>query len=125
MMSGLRMSVRVVTICVASLVLTLVGVGILSGQSLPGDRGKASKRPPGPARVYQYVGVEQTIARVDMATGKIEILSQRRSQRASLLVEHSRPWQWREVAVRESNRREPELQSTGGDIGEESDATGP
>ena len=52
------------------------------------------------APAYQYVGVEQTIARVDTATGKIEILSKQGETRASLLTRDARPWEWREVPVR-------------------------
>ena len=50
---------------------------------------------------YQYVGVEQTVARIEVATGRIEILSQRKTSRSSLLSPQSRPWEWREIRVRE------------------------
>jgi len=53
---------------------------------------------------YQYVGVEQTLARIDLSTGKIELLSQRGSPKSSLLIEQQRPWQWREIRVRDSAR---------------------
>ncbi len=75
--------------------------------------GEAASQPePTPARpAYQYVGVEQTIARIDRATGRIEILSQRSAPRSSLLSPQSRPWQWREIRVRDravEPRRAPE-----------------
>ncbi len=50
---------------------------------------------------YQYVGVEQTVARIEVATGRIEILFQRNAPRTSLLSPQSRPWEWREVRVRD------------------------
>jgi hypothetical protein len=49
---------------------------------------------------YQYVGVEQTIARVDTATGKIEVLSKQGETRASLLTKDARAWEWREIPLR-------------------------
>jgi hypothetical protein len=49
---------------------------------------------------YQYVGVEQTIARVDTATGKIEVLSKQGETRASLLTRDARAWEWREIPLR-------------------------
>ncbi len=81
------------------LVLAAGVVGVMAARGW----GQAVSQPePSTARpAYQYVGVEQTIARIDRATGRIEILSQRSAPRSSLLTPQSRPWQWREVRVRD------------------------
>jgi hypothetical protein len=52
------------------------------------------------APTYQYVGVDQTLARVDISTGKIDILARPGEPRASLLTKGSKPWEWMEVPVR-------------------------
>jgi hypothetical protein len=67
-----------------------LGGGVLNAQAKSGQS----------APTYQYVGVEQTIARIDMASGRIEILYKPREPKASLLTPDSRPWEWREVPVR-------------------------
>ena len=68
-------------------------------------------------RVYQYVGLERTIARIDTATGKIEVLSKRGEPAASLLMPDPRPWEWRGVKVREAAPEEerPEKKTDGDD----------
>lgn len=73
-----------------------VGGGVLDAQTRPSEARLA----------YQYVGVEQTIARIDLATGRIELLAQRGLPKSSLLTEQQRPWRWREVRVRDSARDE-------------------
>lgn len=52
------------------------------------------------AVAYQYVGVGQSIARIDTRTGAIEILSVRDDARASLLTPGRRPWSWRLIRLR-------------------------
>ncbi|HVP09888.1 MAG TPA: hypothetical protein VMV94_01730 [Phycisphaerae bacterium] len=61
---------------------------------------RAQTRSERAATVYQYVGVEQTIVRVEVDTGRIEILAKRGEPRASLLTRDSRRWEWQEVPVR-------------------------
>ena len=101
-MSNSRIYVMGLIFCVAMFCVFLAGSQVLRGQSRSSPQG--DEIPPvaaGPA--YHYVGVEQTIAWIDPATGKIEILSQRNLSRSSLLAEHSRPWEWRKIKVK-SNR---------------------
>ncbi len=103
-------------------VLAAGGVGIMAAQGW----GQAVSQPgPPPDRpVYQYVGVEQTIARINMATGRIEVLYQRSTSRSSLLSPQSRPWQWREIRVRDradDPRRSPGRRSNLGPAPEEED----
>ena len=62
----------------------------------------AQTRPPEIRAAYQYVGVEQTIARIELSTGRIELLAQRGFPKSSLLTEQQRPWQWREIRIRDS-----------------------
>lgn len=69
-----------------------MGGGVLDAQTRPSE-----VRP-----AYQYVGVEQTIARIESSTGKIELLIQRGFPKSSLLTEQQRPWQWRKIRVRDS-----------------------
>ena len=79
-------------------------VVLLAGQAVLlwcADALWAQSKPIEAKPVYQYVGVQQTIARVDQRTGRIEVLSRRGESRASLLVADPRPWEWREVRVRE------------------------
>ena len=86
-------------IFVAMLCVVLIGSQALQGQSrFSSSRNDFSQA--GAVPTYQYVGVDQTIARIESATGKIEILSQRKLSRSSLLVEQSKPWEWREIKVR-------------------------
>ena len=84
------------------LILAVGGLGVIAARGW----GQAVSQPePSPNRpAYQYVGVEQTIARIDEATGRIEILFQRNTPRSSLLTRQSRPWEWREIRVRDSSR---------------------
>ena len=92
-------------VIVAAAVL-LPGLAVLwwGGQTL-----WAQPKPKEPAGPYQYVGVQQTIARVDSRTGRIEVLYKRGDPKASLLMPDSMPWEWREVRVREPRRgNEPE-----------------
>ena len=81
---------------VLAFALGCVGVWSLGAGRLEAQTGASVARP-----AYQYVGVEQTIARIELTTGKIEILEQPESTRASLLVKHPKPWEWREVATAE------------------------
>ncbi len=67
---------------------------------------EAQPRTKEPPRVYQYVGLDRTIARIDAATGKIEVLSKRNETAASLLMPDPRPWYWREVRVQEEPSRD-------------------
>lgn len=103
-MSSSRAS-AIVVCCLAILAVIVAGDKVLHGQSsrpsFESDGMPSVGREPG----YQYVGIEQTIARVDTATGKIEILSQRNQSRSSLLVKQSQPWEWREVKIREKRNR--------------------
>ncbi len=80
-----------VVVVVAGVAMLLCGVQALWAQTQPGRARPA----------YQYLGVDQTIARVDPETGRIEILSKRGEPRASLLMQDRKPWEWREVRVRE------------------------
>jgi len=69
-----------------------VGGGVLNAQTR-----SAEARP-----AYEYVGVEQTIARIELSTGKIELLVQRGNPKSSLLTDQQRPWHWREIRIRDS-----------------------
>ncbi|MFH0983173.1 MAG: hypothetical protein V2A79_16765 [Planctomycetota bacterium] len=82
-------------------VMATLGLLLLAGMWAGSGALHAQTTPSVPKPTFQYVGVEQTIARVDLATGKIQILEQPDSTRASLLVKHSRPWEWREIPVLE------------------------
>ncbi len=62
---------------------------------------EAQPRTKEPPRVYQYVGLDRTIARIDAATGKIEVLSKRNESAASVLMHDPRPWYWREIRVQD------------------------
>ncbi len=77
-------------VVVVGVVMLLCGAQTLRAQMQPG-RAKPA---------YQYMGVDQTIARLDPETGRIEILSKRGEPRASLLMQDRKPWEWREVNVR-------------------------
>ncbi|MFQ5502731.1 MAG: hypothetical protein ACE5EQ_10590 [Phycisphaerae bacterium] len=81
---------------VGVLVFAAVAVMILwSTQDL-----RAQQNSPFTSSVYQYVGVNQTIARISNATGKIEILEQHNAPGLSLLHPQARPWEWREIRIR-------------------------
>ena len=82
-------------------VMATLGLLMLAGMWAGGAALHAQTTPSDLKPTFQYVGVEQTIARVNLATGKMEILEQRDSTRASLLVKQSRPWEWREIPVLE------------------------
>jgi len=96
-----------------------MAVGVLvAAWVLLGGRGgtlSAQTRPERAPPTYQYVGVEQTIARIDTATGRIEVLSKRGEPKASLLMPGSRSWEWREVPVETQRHREPEKGEPGGE----------
>ena len=62
--------------------------------------------------VYQYVGINQTIARISNSTGKIEILEQHDAPGLSLLHPQSRPWEWREIRIRKDRTRRRGLTRT-------------
>lgn len=81
------------------LALAVGGLGFLATRGSGQDVSQPDASPARP--VYQYVGVEQTIARIDAATGRIEVLYQRNAPRSSLLTPQSRPWEWREIRVRD------------------------
>lgn len=91
-MSRVRPFLPALVVFLAVPCILWMGGGVLDAQT----------RPPEVRPAYQYVGVEQTIARVDLRTGKIELLAQRGSTKSSLLMEQQRPWQWREIRVRDS-----------------------
>jgi hypothetical protein len=83
--------------------IVLVGQGLLHwGVETLWAQAKSERATP----VFQYVGVEQTIARVDTATGRIEILAKRGEPRASLLTKDSKAWEWMEVPVRPERHSE-------------------
>lgn len=97
-----------------------LGVVLLVGQAVLlwyaealGAQPRAKDAP----RVYQYVGLDRTIARIDAATGKIEVLFKKGEPAASLLMPDARPWSWREVKVREAAPEEdrPEKNTDGDD----------
>ncbi len=48
---------------------------------------------------YQYVGVQQSIARIDLQNGGIEVLAREGETRASLLIPSGRAWSWRRVRI--------------------------
>lgn len=78
-------------------VLVLVQWALLSGGGLLHAQSQPTPREP----AYQYVGVDQTIARVETATGRVEILAKPGETRASLLIPDRRPWKWRDVPIEE------------------------
>ena len=90
-----RWTVAALGIVLAGQVILSWGAGLLRAQSP-----RQETRP-----AYQYVGVQQTIARIDGATGRIELLSKTGEPRASLLTPDERAWEWREVPVREKRAR--------------------
>ncbi len=90
-MSGNRRWLMIAVV-VGAMAALLCGVEALRAQTQPGRVKPA----------YQYVGVDQTIARVDPDAGRIEILSKRGEPRASLLMPDRKPWEWREVRVQEN-----------------------
>jgi hypothetical protein len=97
-----------------------LGIGLLVGQAVllwSARTLPAQPRTREAPRAYQYVGLERTIARVDPATGKIEILFKKGEPAASVLMPDSRPWEWRDVKVRESAPEEerPERKPDGDD----------
>ncbi len=92
-----RCTVAALGIVMAGHVLFSWGVGRIQAQSRPQESRTA----------YQYVGVQQTIARIDETTGRIEILSKVGESRASLLTQDARVWEWRRVQVRERTTRPP------------------
>ena len=91
-MSRARPFLLAVVVFLAVPCILWMGGGVLSAQTRPSD-----VRP-----AFQYVGVEQTIARIELSTGRIELLAQRGFPKSSLLTEQQRPWQWREIRVRDS-----------------------
>lgn len=62
---------------------------------------------------YDYVGVMQTLARIDPRTGRIEVLSRRGDSRASLLWPDTGVWEWREVRLRKPPRRREQREAGG------------
>ncbi|MFQ5411820.1 MAG: hypothetical protein ACE5EC_05965 [Phycisphaerae bacterium] len=94
-MKRLQGGVVSVVVCAAMAVMIL-----LSAKGLGAQPGPAFTRP-----VYQYVGINQTIARVEQATGRIEILEQRDAPGLSLVHVQSRPWEWREIRIRKERDR--------------------
>ena len=107
--------------------LALLGAVGLAGVAMSwwavqawGQQPKAKEAAPPSA--YQYIGVQQTIARVDTRTGRIDILCKRGEPTASMLMPDTRPWEWREVPLRESRSEEkPE----GGKPGDRTDGSKP
>lgn len=85
-----RMKIATAAAVLAGSAVLWWGVQALRAQPKP-------KEPP----AYQYVGVQQTIARIDARTGRIEVLYKRGDPKASLLTPDHLPWEWREVRVRE------------------------
>ncbi len=86
------------SVVIAALGVLLAGGWLAKAQELRGQSSQTASR-----KKYAYVGVEQSIARIDEATGRIEILFQKRSGRASLLVDQRDPWYWRPVRIQESD----------------------
>ena len=97
----------------------MLAVGVLlAAWVLLGGRGgtlSAQTRPERAPPIYQYVGVEQSIARIDTATGRIEVLSKRGEPKASLLMPGSRPWEWREVPVETRRHQEEDKEEPRGE----------
>ena len=90
-MSRARPFVLALVVVLAVPCILWMGGGVLDAQTRP-----AEGRP-----AYQYVGVEQTIARIELSTGRIELLAQRGLPKSSLVTEQQRPWQWREIRIRD------------------------
>ncbi len=91
---------RFVLVLLAAAAVTpwlIVAGGPLMAQSRPAPRQPA----------YQYVGVDRTIARVETATGRVEILTRKGETRASLLMPDRRPWRWREVRIDDQSHERP------------------
>jgi len=110
------------------LVLAAGAVGVLAARGW--GQAVSQPEPSSDRPTYQYVGVEQTIARIDGATGRIEVLSQRTSPRSSLLTPQSRPWEWREIRVRDRKdtgepRRAPQRRPDRGAAPEEASGKTP
>lgn len=103
-MSRARPFLLVLVIFLAVPCILWMGGGALDAQTRPSE-----VRP-----AYQYVGVEQTIARINLSTGRIELLAQRGFPKSSLLTDQQRPWRWREIRVRDSagNSRDGVLKSS-------------
>ncbi len=91
-MSRAKPFVLVLAVFLAVPCILWMGGGILHAQARSSEARSA----------YQYVGVDQTIARIELSTGRIELLAQRGLPKSSLLMEQQRPWQWREIRVRDS-----------------------
>ena len=91
-MSRVRPFLLALVVVLAVPSILWMGGGVLSAQT------RSSEVRP----AYQYVGVQQTIARIELSTGRIELLAQRGFPKSSLLGEQQRPWQWRKIRVRQS-----------------------
>ncbi|MFQ5423895.1 MAG: hypothetical protein ACE5F9_07935 [Phycisphaerae bacterium] len=63
------------------------------------SRSNAGPRASAAGSRYQYVGVQQSIARIDLQTGGIEVLTREGETRASLLIPSGRAWSWRRVRI--------------------------
>lgn len=57
------------------------------------------------AEVFEYVGLQHTIARVNTRTGRIDLLARGDETRVSLDTPGSRPWSWRPIPIKSSESR--------------------
>ncbi len=87
------------TLVMALLILALAAFLLGGGDLLAQPQAKEIKAD------YDYVGVMQTMARIDQRTGRIEVLSRRGDARASLLSPGMEGWEWREIRLRKPRSR--------------------
>ncbi len=92
------------TISAAAAVVLALALGLSVGWAQPGPQAPAA----GPEE-YHYVGLQQTMARVHLRTGAIDILVREGETRVGLGTPGGRPWSWRSVRMseRESTARRP------------------
>lgn len=84
------------------IVFSILSVALIAAVGLAQPRA-SEIRPPRPA--FDYVGVGDSLVRVDRDSGKVEILEQRDSPGLTLTIEQAKPWSWREIRV--DNRPRP------------------
>ena len=92
------------TISAAAAVVLALALGLSVGWAQPGIQTPTA----GPEE-YHYVGLQQTMARVHLRTGAIDILTREGETRVGLVTPGGRPWSWRPVRMseRESTARRP------------------
>lgn len=84
------------------LVFSILSVALIAAVGLAQPRA-SEIRPPRAA--FDYVGVGDSLVRVDRDSGRVEILEQRDSPGLTLTIEQAKPWSWREIRV--DNRQRP------------------